>query len=172
MKKILPVFFFLLPVVVCGQNSVEKNIEPAHYFDFWIGKWDLEWNASDGTIEYGTNKIEKILNGKVLLENFEALSGRFQGYQGKSVSILDKRDQVWKQTWVDSEGAYLDFTGKIEGSKRIFYREFENDDGEMVMQRMVFYNIHEDSLDWDWQRSVDGGESWQLQWRIHYTRSE
>ena len=27
------------------------------------------------------------------------------------------------------------------------------------LQRMVFYNIGADELDWNWERSVDGGES-------------
>ena len=35
---------------------------------------------------------------------------------------------------------------------------------------MVFYDIGENSLTWDWESSLDGGETWKLQWRIFYIR--
>jgi hypothetical protein len=35
---------------------------------------------------------------------------------------------------------------------------------------MVFYNISDQSLDWNWERSADWGQSWELLWRIHYQR--
>ena len=38
------------------------------------------------------------------------------------------------------------------------------------LQRIVFYNIGADELYWNWERSVDGGESRQVQWQIHSAR--
>jgi hypothetical protein len=37
---------------------------------------------------------------------------------------------------------------------------------------MVFYNIKADSFTWDWETSKDGGENFQLSWRISYQRKE
>jgi len=38
---------------------------------FWIGEWALTWDNADGTKGRGTNRIEKILDGKVIQENFQ-----------------------------------------------------------------------------------------------------
>jgi hypothetical protein len=40
------------------------------------------------------------------------------------------------------------------------------------LSRMVFLNITRDSLDWRWEKSEDGGKSWQLMWPIHYERKK
>ncbi len=162
--------------IVDGQSVRDKTdlneLEPESYFDFWLGKWDLTWKDSDGTVARGTNHIEKILNGKVIKENFEAHSGDYEGFTGKSYSVYNANIREWKQTWVDNQGGYLDFTGKFEGNKRIFIRKGENQEGEQILQRMVFYDITADSLTWDWEMSEDDGETWQPQWRINYKRAD
>jgi len=33
---------------------------------------------------------------------------------GRSISIFDATDKKWKQTWVDSQGSYLDFVGGLK----------------------------------------------------------
>ena len=166
---ILLLFIGILPICLAAQAPESEQI-PEEYFDFWVGEWNLTWEAPDGSVERGFNKIEKILDGKVLLENFKALDGRFAGYQGKSFSVFHPRSKTWKQTWVDSNGGYLDFVGKIDGDRRIFHRDGKGPNGAPVKQRMVFYDITDDSLTWDWELSKDGGKTWELQWRIHYER--
>jgi hypothetical protein len=42
--------------------------------------------------------------------------------------------------------------------------------GKTVMQRMVWYNIKHKQFDWNWERSDDMGETWQVNWQIHYSR--
>ena len=159
-----------IPGIAVAQPDL-KDLEPEHYFDFWIGTWDLEWEAPDGTVETGTNHIEKILGGNVIKENFRAETGRFEGYEGKSFSVYQTRTKTWRQTWVDSQSGYIDLEGQFEGNKRIFITEDTGPDGNPVLKRMMFYDITSDSLTWDWELSVDDGKTWELQWRIHYTRS-
>jgi hypothetical protein len=45
-----------------------KNDQPETQFDFWLGKWDCTWEE-DGQ---GSNRIEHILDGKIIQENFES----------------------------------------------------------------------------------------------------
>lgn len=171
MKRLLITFFSLAIQLqpAYAQNSL-KSLEPAEYFDFWIGQWELSWEAADGSIEKGKNTIERILNDKVIKENFEAISGKMKGYIGKSYSVFNSKTGEWKQTWVDNSGAYLDFTGKFEGDKRMFVRTTKNENGEKVIQRMVFYEIKENSFQWDWEQSTDNGKNWDLRWKIAYRR--
>jgi hypothetical protein len=71
---------------IMAQHSLNE-LEPSEYFDFWIGEWELTWEASEGSIETGTNTIEYVLDGNVIKENFEAITGQMAGYVGKSYSV-------------------------------------------------------------------------------------
>lgn len=129
-------------------------------FDFWLGEWDATW-AEDGK---GSNRIELILDGKVVQENFTATD-----LVGMSVSTFDVERGLWCQTWVDNSGSYLDFTGRFEDGKMILVRDAIVK-GERCKQRMVWYNIEPQQFDWNWERSDDGGKTWQVKWQIKYTR--
>lgn len=139
-------------------------------FDFWLGTWDLSWMGRDSNQANGENTVTRILGGRVLQEHFKALSGPMSGYEGMSVSVYDSSVGKWFQTWVDADGNYLDFTGGLIGADRYFSREYHDTSGALVQQRMVFYNITADAFDWDWERSYDGGKTWELRWEIHYKR--
>lgn len=162
---------FIAPAIG-GDQTALNEIEPPAYFDFWLGEWELTWEESDGTVGEGHNRIERILGGHVIKESFSAESGGMAGFQGRSWSVFNPRTGTWKQTWVDNNGAYLDFVGEFDGDRRIFRREGLAPDGTTIQQRMVFHDITEDALTWDWEVSSDAGESWDLRWRIHYQRAE
>jgi len=89
--------------------------------------------------------------------------------QGLSVSTYNMQLGKWQQTWVDNSGSYLDFVGEFAAGKMILSREATLA-GQPILQRMVWYNIAEQSLDWNWERSTDDGETWQIMWHIHYQR--
>jgi hypothetical protein len=138
------------------------NTQPEKQFDFWLGEWNVQW-GDDGQ---GTNRIERILEGKVIQENFVA-----PDLIGMSVSCFDPERQVWCQTWVDNSGMYLDFTGKFEGGKMILERDAIVK-GQACKQRMVWFEIKENKFEWNWERSDDGGKIWRVLWNIHYTRKK
>lgn len=100
-------------------------------------------------------------------ENFSG--GDSMPLRGMSLSTFDARAQKWKQTWVDNEGGYLDFVGEFRDGHMILAREAAKD-RRQVLQRMVFKNISAKDLDWSWERSLDGGKTWQVVWPIHYKR--
>jgi len=133
---------------------------PENQFDFWLGEWNVTW-GEDGK---GTNHIERILDGKIIQENFIA-----PDLHGISVSVYDPERGVWCQTWVDNNGTYLDFTGKFEDGKMIFSRNAIVK-SQARKQRMVWWDIQENKFDWNWERSDDNGKSWRVLWQIHYTR--
>ena len=67
-------------------------------------------------------------------------------------------------------GGYLDFLGEFVDGKMILSRGAVRPDGTPVIQRMVWYNITRDELDWNWEASMDSGTSWEVNWQIHYRR--
>lgn len=136
--------------------------QPENQFDFWIGEWNVTW-AEDGK---GTNRIERILDGKIIQENFIA-----PDLHVISVSAYDMERGLWCQTWVDTNGTYLDFTGKFEDRGMILSRDALVK-GQACRQRMVWYDIQENKLEWNWERSDDHGRSWRVLWQIQYTRTK
>jgi hypothetical protein len=135
-------------------------MNPENQFDFWLGEWEARW----GEDEKGTNCVTRILDGKIVQEDFAA-----PGLHGMSFSAYDPQRQLWCQTWVDDQGNYFDFTGTFEDGKMTLVRDAIVR-GEKCKQRMVWYDIEEQQFNWNWERSDDGGNTWRLLWQIHYTR--
>ena len=155
-----------------AQNRSANKIDEKDFMNFWVGKWNLTWKNPDGSTSKGINNVKKILNSHVVQENLKVLTGPIAGFTGMSVSVYSPNEKLWHQTWVDNNGGYLDFVGKMENDKRIFFRYFVNSNHQEIIQRMVFYNIKKNSFDWDWMISNNEGKTWQVKWRIHYSRSK
>jgi hypothetical protein len=151
---------------VAQVEPMTTEVDPARQFDFWLGEWDCTWEQ-DGVEHVGTNSVYADLGGCVLVENFDGRPSL--DFQGLSFSVYDREAGCWKQTWVDSEGGYLDFAGSFENGVMELRRNGEVNGGSAVF-RMRWENIEPNSLDWSWQRSVDGGETWTTLWAIEYSR--
>lgn len=173
--KIVSIFFCTTLLVILSSTSFSQDNDssPCSYpeakqFDFWVGTWKVEWVDKEGVKGKGTNTIRKILDSCVIEENFDGNPGT--PLIGKSLSVFVPKLKKWKQTWVDNFSSYLDFTGEFIENKMILSRKLLDNEDKKIFQRMVFYNINKDSLDWNWERSSDEGKNWKLLWKIHYTR--
>jgi hypothetical protein len=170
----------LFPFLLFSQENESQTPPPpcsrpeAGQFDFWIGEWELSWpgeqmGLTEGQQGSGTNNIRKILGGCVIEENFSVTD---KSFMGKSWSVYNPQKQEWQQTWVDNQGGYLLFSGTfMEGKMELRTKPFERN-GKTYISRMVFENISENSLDWNWQRSEDDGKTWVDLWNIHYERKK
>ena len=101
------------------------------------------------------------------MENFDGRPS--PDLQGLSFSVYDRAAQCWKQTWVDSQGGYLDFAGGFENGAMELRRNGEVD-GTPAIFRMRWENIESELLRLARQRSVDGGETWTSLWELEYRR--
>ncbi len=156
---------------ICTMTDLPSGRLDSSSFNFWLGTWKAVWKNEAGQEEYGQNVITLDFNGKVLHEVFTITEGKQKGFRGESFSVFDKATGQWKQTWIDTDGSYLDFIGSKEGDTLFFSRSFLNKGGKAVKQRMKFYNIKPDSFDWDWEVAEDGGP-WTLRWAIDYSRKK
>lgn len=144
-----------------GPTDLPGEPGPGRQFDFWLGSWDLAWE--DGT---GTNEISAIIDGMVIHEQFDGRPG--SPLRGISVSAWDSTIGRWRQTWVDSNGAYLDFIGSFEGGRMIL----ERTTADGIRQRMVWFDIESDSLRWNWERASSDGSDWDVLWAVRYRRRD
>ena len=145
-----------------GCDSAESR-----QLDFWVGDWELSYRNAQGELAKSRNRITKTLDGCAILEEFTGAPGL--PLDGRSYSVYDRNAGVWKQTWVDNQGGYLDFTGGVVDGNRVFAREFQRQ-GRTTRQRMVFRDVKPDAFKWLWQSSTDGGATWSTAWEIDYRR--
>jgi hypothetical protein len=177
LSLIRSIFMAMMLVTLCAgqsQPASDKPVAPCSeaqqkQLDFWVGSWDLTWPGnSSGEIAHGTNNVTRILAGCVVQENFSG--GTAMPLRGMSVSLFNPRSGKWQQTWVDNEGAYLDFVGEFKDGQMTLSREVTKPDGSKVIQRMVYKNIMPTEFDWSWESSSDGGKTWKVIWPIHYQK--
>lgn len=117
---------------------------------------------------HGTNTIRRILGDRVIEETFHGTDAD-GSLDGRNLSARDAADGRWRQAWVDSNGTYLDFVG-VEVDGRIGFQRDAIVDGAAGLQRMIWLDATAKALRWQWQRSREGGTSWELAWEIHYRR--
>lgn len=133
--------------------------------DFWLGSWTVTWDGGAGT-----NRLERILDGHVIEERFDGAGDDGSTLTGRSWSVFEPARKLWRQTWVDDQGGYLDLVGaRVEGWFA-FVREAP-ERGEHARQRMVFREVEADRFRWTWELSLDGGATWEARWEIAYRRT-
>lgn len=169
-------FFFvliLIATILLGDRLMAQNsTKPCEFpesgqFDFWLGEWNLTWSGPNDEKQHGTNTITKILGGCAIEENFNGSPDI--PLIGKSISMYSPQKKAWTQLWVDNQGGYLDFIDQYVGGSMVLSRETVLN-GQKILQRIVWYNISANALDWNWEKSVDNGNTWELSWKIHYER--
>lgn len=144
-----------------GEAEAKPNNSPpppctdaAHrQFDFWVGEWSV--TQPDGGVA-GENSIQPILNGCVLLEQWQGASGS----TGKSFNMYDARQGVWRQTWVDGSGGRLDLTGGLDGNDMVLSGEQPGRDGGTVTHEIRWTPQEDGTVRQHWKASKDGGETW------------
>jgi hypothetical protein len=88
--------------------------DPDHRaFDFWVGAWDVYPVGTDKLVAHSL--IERLYGGCAIRENWMPL----RGPGGGSLSSWVPEEKAWRQTWVDSSGARVDFTGAAPAPGRM-----------------------------------------------------
>lgn len=145
------------------SDQVGDPLGPAG-LDFWLGTWAISWEPGGS----GTNTIRRILDGAAIEETFEGRDAE-SVLLGRSLSVRESADETWRQTWVDSTGAYLDFVG-VEVDGRLSFQREHHVEMKVIHQRMLWLDVTAVSLRWEWQRSLDAGATWTPMWVLNYRR--
>ena len=125
---------------------------PEHrQFDFWVGDWQVF--TPQGQLA-GTNRIERVTDGCIILENWMAAGGG----SGKSFNYYDRNDGKWHQLWIGSTGGVIHFVGEFkDGAMR--YTTTTTTNGAKVLGRMTFFP-QGDKVRQLWEQSNDEGKTW------------
>ncbi len=146
------------PLFAEEQNPAPAQPAPCtaveyRQFDFWIGEWEVFDPAGQ---RVGENRIESILGGCVLKENWTSASAN----RGESFNIFDARRQVWHQTWVDNSGSLLQIEGGLRDGNMVLSQQVQGADGQTVTHRITWTPNADGSVRQHWQ-SKTGDADWQ-----------
>lgn len=137
--------------------------ELSRQFDFWVGDWTVIMNGKVA----GENRIEKILDGCALLENWSGASG----HRGKSLNFYDRERGVWHQTWIDHQGMALGLDGKFADGKMTLTGKKPNQlNAVITTHRITWTPSPSGELRQVWDTSTDDGKTWQEQFNGTYKR--
>lgn len=158
MKTIL----ILLTILGCQLGNAQSEFQK---MDFLIGDWNYKARSltSQGTFfeqEFFT-KCTYMFNETAHKDDFFYTdpNGNLICY-GTTIRSYDEQSGQWRMLWVESN---LSITTKMTGEYRegSFYFDGQGKDkqGE-YLEKIVFYDIEEDSYSWKMDRSYDNGKTW------------
>ena len=127
-------------------------------FDFWIGEWNVETPNGQPA---GTSKVERILNGCALLENWSG------GGEGKSLNIYNANKKQWQQFWVDAGGEVHEYSGNLVNGEMKFEGPAADHAGNRSMRRMTFARLDHGRVKQTGEASPDG-QKWTIEYELIY----
>lgn len=102
------------PVSSAESQKPASCVAPEYrQFDFWVGDWDAF--EVDSPTSAARNRVDRILDGCVLLEDYQGTNGS----KGQSFSLYDASRKVWHQSWVTNQGQLLVIEGKMQAGEMV-----------------------------------------------------
>jgi hypothetical protein len=138
--------------------------EVRRQFDFWVGNWDVTVGGKPA----GENRIERILEGCGLLENWSGAGGM----SGKSLNFYDPDREQWHQTWVDDRGGSLGLDGAFVGGSMVLTGTQKDQAGKTTLNRITWTALPSGQVRQLWEASSDNGKSWTIAFDGLYTRKK
>ena len=138
--------------------------EVRRQFDFWVGDWSVTVNGQHA----GDNRIDRILEGCALLENWTGNGGM----SGKSLNFYIPGSEQWHQTWVDDRGGSLELDGKFADGKMVLSGSKRDKAGKTTINRITWNALPSGQVRQVWEQSSDDGKSWTVAFDGLYTRKK
>ncbi|WP_439882137.1 hypothetical protein ACSX1A_03030 [Pontibacter sp. MBLB2868] len=158
-------------VMAAANLSSQQTIsncegEQNRAFDFWIGTWTV--TLPDGALA-GRNVILPVLGGCGLQENWTSADGV---YRGKSYNFYDKVTDKWHQTWIDNQGVSLQLSGGLQVKNMVLSSQpSRNKEGKMQTDRITWVPNPNGTVEQIWEKTIDGGKTWQKVFHGIYKKS-
>jgi hypothetical protein len=144
-----------------------ENCTGAEYrqFDFWVGNWDVVTTGKPEEMKAGS-RIESINFGCGIRETWLP----FTSLNGASLSIYDKYDRTWHQSWIDASGDRVEFQGGLKDGKMIMTGLWRGvfGPGKDAIMRMTWSPAQNGQVRQVGETSVDQGKTWQPSFDFTY----
>ncbi|MFC3578864.1 DUF1579 domain-containing protein [Sphingomonas hylomeconis] len=149
-------------------------------FDFQIGRWRVahrqlkarlancqDWEAFDGTSE-----MRPVLGGNGNIED-NVLHVAAGAYRALAIRSFDPALGRWAIWWLDSRAPHaldVPVVGHFENGVGTFLAD-DVLDGVPVKLRFLWLHTDTETPRWEQALSADGGQSWETNWTMDFTRA-
>lgn len=163
----LPTFALAAPPATMPPPSGCTSDE-SRQFDFWIGKWNV-YPKQKSDMHVADSLVEKKYAGCAIRENWMPLMPVSEGGGSLSTYVPDKK--IWRQFWVDSSGAAVDFQGGWNGKAMIITGVWPAPKSPQQITRMSYTPLADGSVEQRGDTSDDDGKTWQTGFDFIYKRA-
>ena len=156
---------FLEPAGVTAASTKACAAPEYRQFDFWVGSWDVYPTGRPQLVAHSL--IEAVYNGCGVRENWMPLKVE---NSGGSLNIYVPAEKSWRQTWIDSSGARVDFKGAWDGTSMVLVGLWPDflSAGKAALVRMTYTHNPDGSVRQLGESSADAGKSWQPSFDFTY----
>jgi hypothetical protein len=152
----------------------------ARDFDFWMGSWHCRNRrlrerlaGSEEWDEFESKVVARpILDG--LGNEDEFRTDYAGGFVGMSFRFFDPESERWSIYWADTRRSGLldpPVLGGFSGDTGIFEGD-DTFDGRPIRVRFLWSGVTTTNPRWEQAFSEDGGETWETNWIMDFTRAE
>jgi hypothetical protein len=147
-------------------------------FGFFMGRWHVQHRrlrerlkGSTSWEEFeGTSVARPVLGGLGNIDEntMERASGRLEGL---TVRLYDPRSGQWSIYWADSVngGLQTPMIGSFADGRGEFFAH-EPFEGKHILCRFIWSDITATACRWEQAFSADGGQTWETNWIMEFTR--
>jgi hypothetical protein len=132
--------------------------------DFTLGTWSVVDGQGD---PIGTSKIESEFSGCVVVENWVSPDG---SAKGRNIDAYSNDDKQWHRLFIDNRGHVHNFEGTAPGAKVEYQGPSKGPNGEDMLNRLTIEREGADKMRQLWEKSSDGGKTWQRAFQGVFTR--
>jgi hypothetical protein len=152
----------------------------AHDFDFLRGSWRVvnrrlrsrlagsdDWELFEAYMDNSP-----VLGGLGNIDRYRATRGEMD-FEGFLLRVFDPTTERWSIYWADNVGCELGppvVGGFVAGVCELFGDD--RHEGRDVLVRARYSSITRDSVRWEQAFSEDGGETWETNWIMEFTRKQ
>jgi len=136
------------PASACGMAEFRE-------FDFWKGEWEVTSQGKPA----GRSRVEAILDGCALLENWRGAGGS----EGKSFNTYNTATRRWEQYWVDGSGTPLHLSGGLVEGRMVLSGQRPTPNAQTGLaqhERITWTHNADGSVRQLWETSNDNGKTW------------
>lgn len=149
-------------------------------FDFQIGSWQVRHRrlkerlaGSDAWEEFdGTSDMRPILGGDGNVED-NVLHIPGGTYRAIALRSFDPAANSWAIWWLDARSPHaldVPVIGRFEDGVGQFYAD-DTLDARPIRLRFIWSRTDTQSPRWEQAMSADGGQTWEVNWTMDFTRA-
>ncbi|GIF25517.1 hypothetical protein BJ973_003794 [Actinoplanes tereljensis] len=146
-------------------------------FDFLIGSWNVAsrrlttlFAGGDEWVSFpGTSTSRPIFGGG---GNVDEIDFPTLGSRGFTLRLFDTERKEWSLYWANSTSGLLfpPVVGTFADGRGDFYGD-DTHDGKPIRAHFIWSGITPTEARWEQEFSADGGQSWESNWIMEFTRA-